>query len=194
VSETETNTRKFGGEKPKDATTKVRTVQYDGTIAPDGIRTPARDTLGDAGDGALDQLPDIPLAPGQVWTFSREVRTDRELGEGPMTYTDKVDRIEDRAGHRIAIIDVTGVGRISPAADMASHGFKSAEMKLSGTAEFDTTTGLPGVQHYTGKVRWGTVVMFAHIGVVFNDTYDAAPLSPAAAGATAPTEASSPSH
>jgi len=194
VSETETNSRKFGGDKPKDTSVKVRTVQYDGTIAPDGIRTPPRDVLGDAGDGALDQLPDIPLSTGQVWTFSRQIHTDRELGEGPMTYTDKVARIEDRAGHRVAIIDVTGVGRISPAADMASHGFKSAEMNFSGTAEFDTTTGLPGVQHYTGKVRWTTVVMFAHIGVVFNDTYDAAPLSPSAAAATAPTPAGSPTH
>lgn len=177
VSETETNTRKYGGDKPKSSEVKVRTVQYDGTIAPDGIRTPPRDALGDAGDGALDQLPDIPLAPGQSWTFWRHVHTDRDLGEGNMTYLDKVDRVEDRNGHRIAIISVTGTGQITPAKDLQDHGFKTAPMTFSGTAEFDTTTGLPGVQHYTGKVRWATTVMFAHIGVVFNDTYDATPLA-----------------
>jgi hypothetical protein len=177
VSETETNTRKYGGDKPKSSDVKVRTVQYDGAIAPDGIRTPPRDVLADAGDGALDQLPDIPLAPGQSWTFSRHIRTDRELGEGNMTYLDKVDRVEDRAGHRIAIITVTGTGLISPVKDMQDHGFRASTMDLSGTAEFDTTTGMPGLQHYTGKVRWSTTVMFAHIGVIFNDTYDATPLA-----------------
>jgi hypothetical protein len=178
VSETETNTRKYGGDKPKSSDAKVRTVQYDGTIAPDGIRTPPRDVLADAGDGAIDQLPDIPLAPGQSWTFSRHILTDRELGDGNMTYLDKVDRVEDRNGHRIAIISVTGTGLIAPAKDMQSHGFRASTMDLTGTAEFDTTTGLPGVQHYTGKVRWSTTVMFAKIGVIFNDTYDAAPLAP----------------
>ena len=176
VSETETNTRKYGGDKPKSSDEKVRSVQYDGSIAPDGIRTPPRDVLADAGDGALDQLPDIPLAPGQVWTFSRHVKTDRELGEGNMTYLDKVDHVEDRNGHRIAIITVTGTGLITPVKDMQDHGFRASTMDLSGTAEFDTTAGLPGVQHYTGKVRWSTTVMFAHIGVIFNDTYDAAPV------------------
>jgi hypothetical protein len=176
LSETETNTRTYGGDKPKSSEVKVRAVQYDGTIAADGIRTPPRDVLGDAGDGALDQLPDIPLAPGQSWTFSRNIRTDRELGEGSMTYLDKVDRVEERNGHRIAIISVTGNGQITPVKDMQSHGFRTSAMTFGGTAEFDTTTGLPGVQHYTGKVRWGTTVMFAHIGVIFNDTYDATPL------------------
>jgi hypothetical protein len=177
VSETDTDTRKYGGDKPKSSDVKVRTVQYDGTIAPDGIRTPPRDVLGDAGDGAIDQLPDIPLAPGQSWTFSRHILTDRELGDGNMTYLDKVDRVEDRNGHRIAIISVTGTGLIAPAKDLQSHGFRASTMDLTGTAEFDTTTGLPGVQHYTGKVRWSTTVMFAKIGVIFNDTYDAAPLA-----------------
>ena len=189
INETEINTRRYGGDKPKDKSVKERTIVYDGTIAPDGIRTPAREILEDAGDGALDQLPDIPLAPGQTWSFSRQVHTDRDLGQGPMTYVDKVVRVEQRGGHRIAIIEVTGTGRIAPAADLESHGFKPAPMDLAGTAEFDTTSGLPGVQHYTGKVRWGTTVMFAHIGVVFNDTYDAAPLQP---GGTAPPPPSSP--
>lgn len=178
ISETESNTRRFGGDQPKDKSVKERTVQYDGSIASDGIRKPVRDVLEDAGDGALDQLPDIPLAPGQTWSFSREVRTDRELGQGPMTYVDKVVRVEERNGHRIAIIAVSGSGRIAPAADLQSHGFKTATMDFAGTAEFDTTSGLPGVQHYTGKVTWATKVMFARIGVVFNDTYDASAFQP----------------
>ena len=51
---------------------------------------PPQAMLEDAGDGALDQLPDIPLAPGQSWTFSRHVKAEREFGDGPMTYLDKV--------------------------------------------------------------------------------------------------------
>jgi hypothetical protein len=176
LSETETNSRRFGGDNPKDKTVKERTEQYSGAIAANAVRTPARAVLGDAGDGALDQLPDIALAPGQTWTFSRRIRTDRELGEGEMKYTDKLLRVETRNGHRIAVIEVVGVGRIATAKDLEAKGFKEATMDFHGTAEFDTTAGLPGVQHYTGKVRWGTTVMFTHIGIVFDDTYDAAPL------------------
>ncbi len=178
INISETNTRHYGGDHPKGSDSKVRTSTYDGTIAPNGVLTPPQAVLEDAGDGALDQLPDIPLAPGQSWTFSRHVKAERELGDGPMTYLDKVQKIEDRNGHRIAIISVTGNGTMTPAKDLQEHGFKNAPMDLSGTAEFDTTTGLPGVQHYTAKVRWGTVVMFAHIGVVLTDTYDATPVEP----------------
>src|SRR5215469_13653033 len=64
---TETNTRRYGGDKPKQQGSKVRTTTYQGTIAPDGIMTPPQPVLEDPGDGALDQLPDIPLAPGQQW-------------------------------------------------------------------------------------------------------------------------------
>jgi len=212
IAETETNLRRYGGDKPKDPSVKERTFQYDGSIAPDGIRVPEREILEDAGDGALDQLPDIPLAPGQTWTFSRKVHTDRELGQGWMTYLDKLLRVEQRGSHRIAIIEVSATGRIAPVAEMQSHGFKTSTMQLAGTAEFDTTTGLPGIQHYTGKVRWSTtVLMFTHIGVIFNDTYDAAPLEPGAppppppsaapptasaapSSSAAPAAASSPAH
>jgi hypothetical protein len=191
INFTETNTRRYGGDHPKETDEKVRTVTYDGTIAPDGVLTPPQPVLEDAGDGALDQLPDIPLAPGQQWTFSRTVRAERDLGIGPMTYVDKVDRVEERNGHRIAVISVTGSGQMTPPKDMESRGFKPAPMDLTGTAEFDTTTGLPGVQHYTGKVTWVTKVMGVHIGVIFNDTYDSAALlpgtpPPAAAPSAAP--------
>ncbi|MBV8171990.1 MAG: hypothetical protein JO219_08675 [Candidatus Eremiobacteraeota bacterium] len=179
---TETNTRRFGGDKPKEQGSKVRTSTYQGTIAADGVMTPPQTELEDAGDGALDQLPDIPLAPGQQWTFSRHIKTERDMGDGPMTYLDKVDRIEERNGHRIAIISVTATGPITPPKDMESHGFKTAPMTLSGTAEFDTTAGLPGTQHYTAKVTWATTVMGAHIGVDLNDTYDASPVTPKAQG------------
>jgi hypothetical protein len=174
---TETNTRRFGGDKPKEQGSKVRSTTYQGTIAPDGIMTPPQPVLEDPGDGALDQLPDIPLAPGQQWTFSRHIKTERDMGDGSMTYLDKVDRVETRDGHRIAIITVTGTGPITPPKDMQDHGFKTATMNLTGTAEFDTTAGLPGTQHYTGKVTWATTVMGAHIGVNINDTYDATPVT-----------------
>ena len=174
----ETNTRRFGGDHPKETDSKVRTSTYDGTIATDGVTTPPQAMLEDAGDGALDQLPDIPLAPGQQWTFSRHIKVERDFADGPMTYVDKVDHFEDRAGHRIAIIDVTGTGPMTPNKDMLDHGFKVSTMDLAGTAEFDTTAGLPGVQHYTGKVRWSTTVMFLHIGVIFSDTYDGTPVTP----------------
>ena len=39
---------------------------------------------------------DIPLAPGQIWTFTRPIKTDRDLGQGTMTYTDKLARVDDR--------------------------------------------------------------------------------------------------
>ncbi|MBV8081602.1 MAG: hypothetical protein JOY86_01315 [Candidatus Eremiobacteraeota bacterium] len=192
INVTETNTRQYGGEHPEPGE-KIRTVTYDGTIAPDGVLTPPQAVLEDAGDGALDQLPDIPLAPGQQWTFSRTVKAERDLGVGPMTYLDKVEKIEERNGHRIALIDVTGNGQMTPPKDMEARGFKAAPMDLTGTAEFDTTTGLPGVQHYAGKATWTTKVMGVHIGVIFDDTYDSAPLQPGAPPPTpAPSSAPSP--
>jgi len=169
----ETNTRRFGGDHPKETDSKVRTSTWDGSIAPNGVMTPAQTILEDPGDGALDQLPDIPLSAGQQWTFSRHVKVERDFADGPMTYVDKVDHFEDRAGHRIAIINVTGTGPMMPNKDMLDHGFKAATMDLSGTAEFDTTAGLPGVQHYTAKVTWSTKAMFLKIPVTINDTYDA---------------------
>jgi hypothetical protein len=172
---TEQNTRRFGGATPKDKSVKQRTDKYEGTIWPNGVMRPASPALGDVGDGALDQLPDKPLAVGQTWTFDRPVKIDRELGQGSMTYTDKLSRIEVRAGHRIAIIDVAGTGRVDAAKDLQAKGFHTATVLLTGTAEFDTTTGLPGTQHYTAGTEWMTHVMFAKIGVKFNDTYDATP-------------------
>jgi hypothetical protein len=172
----ETNTRHFGGDHPKESGSKVRTSTYDGTIAPNGTLNPPQAVLEDAGDGALDQLPDIPLAPGQQWTFSRHVKVERDFAEGSMTYLDKVDKVEDRNGHKIAIITVTGTGPMTPNKEMLDHGFRAATMDLTGTAEFDTTAGLPGVQHYTAKVTWATKAMFLKVPVVLTDTYDATPV------------------
>jgi hypothetical protein len=174
----ETNTRHFGGDHPKESGNKVRTFMYDGTIAANGTLTPPQTVLEDAGDGALDQLPDIPLAPGQQWTFSRHIKVERDFADGPMTYLDKIDRIEDRNGHKIAIITVTGTGPMTPNKEMLDHGFRAATMDLTGTAEFDTTAGLPGIQHYTAKVTWATKAMFLRVPVVLTDTYDATPVEP----------------
>jgi hypothetical protein len=175
IQVTAENTRRFGGANPKDKSVKQRTDKYEGTIWPNGVTRPASVALGDAGDGALDQLPDKPLAIGQTWTFQRPVKVDRELGQGTMTYTDKLARVEERGGHRIAIIEVAGTGRVDAAKDLQAKGFHTAPIALKGTAEFDTTTGLPGTQHYTADVEWMTHVIFAKVGVKFHDTYDATP-------------------
>jgi len=174
VKETETNTRRYAP-GAKDKAVIVRTVDYSGQLFPDGVRKPPPDALEDAGDGALDQLPDQPIHLGQSWSFTRPIKVERTLGQGTMTYTDKLDRIEERNGKRIAIIDVTGVGRIDTARDLQHKGFKTATMVLTGNADFDLTDGLPGAQHYAARVEWGTRIFFTHIGVIFDDTYDATP-------------------
>jgi len=174
IKETETNTRRYAP-GAKDKSVIVRTVDYAGQLAPDGVRKPPLDALEDAGDGALDQLPDQPLFVGQAWSFSRPIRVERTLGQGTMLYTDTLDRIEQRAGKRVAIIAVTGIGRVDVARDLQRKGFKTATMALTGNAEFNLTDGLPGAQHYAARVEWGTRILFTHIGVIFDDTYDATP-------------------
>ena len=169
----ETNSRRYVDSKNKSVVT--RHADYSGTLSSDGKRSPAPGSLGDPGDGALDQLPDQPLTVGQTWTFSRNFLVDRSLGQGVMTYTDKVVRIETRGRKSFAIISVNGAGRADLASDLQKKGFHTADLILTGTGEFDITDGLPGVQHYTAHAKWSTRVMFARIGVDFDDTYDAAP-------------------
>ena len=94
-----------------------------------------------------------------------------------MTYTNHLDRIEERAGHRIAIIAVQGTGRIDPTKELQQKGFKTADMILSGIAEFDCTDGLPLAQQYTSHVEWGMRVLAAHVGLVVEETYSAKPWS-----------------
>ena len=175
VEETAITTRRYGGDDPKDKSVKQRTDKFSGMMEPDGKRTPAATLLQDAGDGALYFLPDSEVVPGQSWTFAHRIRVESELGEGPMTYGEKLVRIDERAGHRIAVIQVDGSGRIDIAKDLRAKGFKTATMTLHGTAEFDLTAGVPGAQHYSGRVQWNTRVMFANVGVIFSDSYDAEP-------------------
>jgi hypothetical protein len=165
--------RRYGGVHPKDPSVVTRTSAYAGTLAGDGKRTPNDEPLVDAGDGALAQLPDTPISPGQSWTFSRTFLIDRDLGQGSMTYTDTFERVDVRDGHRIAVIAVKASGRADVVADLKAKGFQTADMTLAGTAEFDLTSGLAGTQHYTAHTEWGTHVLWVHLGLIFDDTYDA---------------------
>lgn len=175
VEETEVKVRRYGGDDPKDKSVKQRTETFSGTMEPDGKRAPAPPAMEDAGDGALYQLPEGDVSPGQMWMVTHQVLVDRELGQGPMSYTEKLLRVDEREGHKIAVIQVDGTGRLDVAKDLQAKGFKTATMTLHGTAEFDVTAGLPGVQHYEGRVQWNTRIMFTHIGLIFTDTYDAQP-------------------
>ncbi|MDQ6825518.1 MAG: hypothetical protein M3007_08675 [Candidatus Eremiobacteraeota bacterium] len=131
----------------------------------------------DPGDAALAEFPSQRVAPGATWTFARPIRVDRELGSGTMNYTDRLERIEDRAGHRIAIIAVNGLGRVDAVKDLQAKGFKTAPMVFAGTAEFDLSEGVPLAQHYTAHVEWGTRILGAHVGLVVDETYSAKPWS-----------------
>jgi hypothetical protein len=172
IVEDATVLRRFGGTDPKDKSVVTRHDHYAGSLSHDGVRTPAVARLGDAGDGALDQLPATPLRVGQTWTFSRPIGIDRTLGDGTMTYTDTLAGLADRNGHRIASITVAGVCVAQPAADLQAKGFHPSSYTLHGSAEFDVTSGTPGVQHYDGQVEWIAHVMFSKIGIKFADTYD----------------------
>jgi hypothetical protein len=165
--------RRYGGDHRKDNSVKQRTARFSGTLSDRGPLRSAGDALPDAGDGALDELPAGPLTAGQSWTFSRRIRIDADLGAGSLTYTDKLSRVEEQGGHRIAVVDVNAAGPVELAANLVARGFKSATMSLRGTALFDLTAGLPSEQHYTGHVQWNTSVMWVHVGVLFDDTYDA---------------------
>lgn len=165
--------RHYGGLQSKDTSVMKRSSTYKGTIAPTGQRTPPDTPLYDAGAGPLSEFPAKPVAVGQSWTVTRDILVDRDLGHGSMTYTDTLERFDVRQGHRIAVIGVKGAGRVDVAPDLAAKGFKTADITLAGTAEFDTTTGLPGVQHYTAHVQWNTKVLWVHLGLVFDDTFDA---------------------
>jgi len=131
----------------------------------------------DPGDAALAEFPSQRVAPGETWTFTRPIRVDRELGSGIMNYTDRLERIEDRAGHRVAIIAVNGSGRVDAVKDLQAKGFKTAPMVFAGTAEFDLSEGVPLAQHYTAHVEWGTRILGAHVGLVVDETYSAKPWS-----------------
>ena len=165
--------RHYGGLQSKDTSVMKRSSTYQGTIAATGRRTPSDEPLYDAGEGPLSEFPSTPVAVGQSWTLTRNILVDRDLGHGSMTYTDTLEKFDMRQGHRIAVIAVKGAGRVDVAQDLAAKGFKTTDITLTGTAEFDTTTGLPGVQHYTAHAQWNTKVMWIHLGLIFDDTFDA---------------------
>lgn len=166
--------RRYGGLQSKDTSVMKRSASYKGAIASDGKRTPSDEPLYDAGAGPLSEFPTAPVSPGQSWTLTRDILVDRDLGHGSVTYTDTLERVDVRDGHTIAVIGVKGAGKVDVAPDLQAKGFKPADIALSGTAEFDTTTGLPGVQHYTAHAQWNTHVLWVHLGLVFDDTFDAA--------------------
>jgi hypothetical protein len=181
VSIDDTSLRHFGGAAPKDKSSVTRHDKYTGALASDGIRTPLMASLADAGDGGLDELPKGPMAVGATWSFSRVVLLDRSLAQATMTYTDTLRSLVQRAGHTIATIAVNGSGMAQPASDLEGKGFKPSTFTLTGTAEFDVTSGLPGTQSYTGHVEWSAHPMFTRIGIDFDDTYAATPWTVAAA-------------
>jgi hypothetical protein len=174
VDEQTADARRYGGTDPKDKSVVNRTMRYQGTMAADGKRSPDEEPLADAGDGALAQLPDTAVAVGQSWSFSRTFHVERDLGQGSMTYTDTLTKIDTRDGHQVATIDVKGAGRADLASDLAAKGFHTADLTLSGSAEFDVTSGLAGTQDYTAHTEWETRPMGVHLGIIFDDTYHAA--------------------
>ncbi len=173
VSIDDESVRRYGGDSPSDKSSVTRHDKYVGAIAADGVRSPAQDALPDAGDGALDELPQKPVAVGASWSFTRPVLLDRSLAQASMTYTDTFKSVSQRAGHVIATIAVAGTGMANPASDLEAKGFGPATYTLSGTAEFDVTAGLPGQQSYTAHVLWSAHPMFTHIGLDFLDTFTA---------------------
>lgn len=175
--ETEINVRRYGGDKPKDSSVKERKITSSGSLAPTGRREPPVLRWSDAGDAVFSQLPGGDVSVGQTWTFSAPVSVDRDLGYGTMQYTEKLLRVDQRGAHQVAVIEVLGTGRMDAAPDLQSKGFHTTTMSFGGTAEFDATDGVPGEQHYTGHLKWNARVFLTHVGVLFDETYDAKPWS-----------------
>ncbi len=129
----------------------------------------------DVGDAALSELPPQNLKPGDSWTFSRRVRVDRELASGSMTYVDRVQRIDLRGGHHVAVLQVLGNGRMDVVPDLQQRGFHTADMTLTGSAEFDVEAGLPLQQQYAAHVEWEARILGVPIGLIVDESYSAAP-------------------
>jgi len=172
---TDVDVRRFGGTHAKSADSRERTTHSTGVVSARGIEPAKVEALGDAGEGALAELPACPIRRGQSWSFSRPILVDIELGRGTMTFTDTLTEIQWHEGRKIALISVAGAGRVEAAPNMQAKGFRTASMSLQGKAEFDLTTGRPGAQHYTARTEWTTRVMLTNIGVVFDDTFDSDP-------------------
>ncbi len=175
LEKTDIDVRRFGGDHPKESGAVQRIEHSTQTLGYEPHGTPVTKPLNDAGEGVLDALPRQAVRIGESWTFTRPIKVERELGQGAMTYTNTLTRIEERNNHRIAVISVTGSGPVDAAANLQTKGFKTATMSLRGTAEFDLSAGVPGAQHFVAHVQWNARVVMVHIGLLFDDTYDATP-------------------
>ncbi len=145
------------------------------------VGAPADRVYEDPGDAVLSEFPANPIGIGQSWTFSRPVVVGREEGYGSLDYVLTLQRIDQRGKRAIAVFDVSATGRINPSKDLQDHGFHTATMTFSGTAEFDLTQGTPGAQHYTGHVEFHASIMGANIGYAFDEIYDGTPWTVASA-------------
>ncbi len=141
---------------------------------------PALRRYEDPGDAALAELPSGPSQPGRSWSFTRQVDVGREFASGTLTYVDTVQRFEQRGEDVVAVIDVAASGKVALTPDLQARGFHPAIMTLTGTAEFDATTGTPATQHYTGHVAWHASILGVPLGLLFDETYDATPWHKAA--------------
>ncbi|HXW50396.1 MAG TPA: hypothetical protein VEJ41_00280 [Candidatus Acidoferrales bacterium] len=205
VDVTDVFARRHGGPNPPDTTVKTRTRKQILPIDSSGqsglepylckdepplndadpdpksftacapAEAPADRRYQDAGDAALAELPAGPVAPGTSWSFTRPVIVSREFASGTLTYVDTLQRFEQRDGHEIAIVDVAATGRVDLASDLEARGFHTGTMTFSGTGEFDTTSGAPGTQHYTGHADWHASILGANIGLSLDEVYDAKP-------------------
>jgi hypothetical protein len=134
---------------------------------------PAARRYEDPGDAALAELPSGPSQPGRSWTFTRQVDVGREFASGTLTYVDTLQRLEQRGADVVAVIDVAASGTVALPPDLVARGFHPATMTLTGSAEFDATTGTPAAQHYTGHVAWHASILGVPLGLLFDETYDA---------------------
>lgn len=207
VDVTDVFARRHGGPNPTDSTVKRRSRRQIVTFDPSGrftiepylcknepplddanpdpktytacasAETPADHAYQDPGDAALAELPLGPVQIGKSWTFSRPVTVGREFSSGTMTYADTLQRVDQRSGDQIAVIDVAATGRVNLASDLEAKGFHTGTMSFSGTAEFNLTTGTPGLQHYSGHAEWHASLLGANIGLLYDEVYEGKPWS-----------------
>jgi hypothetical protein len=200
-------TRRHGGPHPSDTEVKKRarkqTVSFDpsgrfgmGPFLCKGEPTlndadpdpktyhacPATETAGDhpyedPGDAALAEFPAGPVTVGSSWSFTRPITAGRDFSSGTLTYVDTLQRVEERDGRQIAVIDVAATGRVDLPSDLVARGFHTGTMSLNGTAQFDVTRGVPDAAHYAAHALWHASILGANIGLAYDETYDATPWS-----------------
>ncbi|HTQ09128.1 MAG TPA: DUF6263 family protein [Fimbriimonadaceae bacterium] len=87
-------------------------------------------------------LPDHPVRPGDKWSG------DMSFNQGPMDIqvhlTSKLLRVENRSGHRMAVVGMTGTGSIGASglpSNAGSMNMKTDKFDLTGTLLFDLNRG-----------------------------------------------------